>query len=73
MPPDALGHIEFEYWAENLIVYSDFIWYVAAGAVGLALVICFCSNACYYSSMSETVNEINLQMWVLKDKKKEYV
>ena len=55
VPEDALGHIEFEYWAENLVDYTNLIWYVAAGAVGLAAFICLCMNLCYYSSMSENV------------------
>ncbi len=36
---DVISAIEFEYWAENALAYSDVFWYMAALAVGISVFI----------------------------------
>jgi hypothetical protein len=53
----VIGAIEFEYWAENAIVYSNVLWYMVALAVGISLFIAIFINIVLSGSIGERMNE----------------
>jgi len=69
----VIGAIEFEYWAENAIVYSNVLWYMVALAVGISLFIAIFINIVLSGSIGERMNEQQPSIWRLKFKSKDYI
>jgi hypothetical protein len=53
----VIGAIEFEYWAENAVVYSNVLWYMAALAVGISVFIAIFIDVVLSGSIGERLNE----------------
>jgi hypothetical protein len=69
----VIGAIEFEYWAENVVLYSNVLWYTAAMAIGISVFIALFINIILSGSIGERLNEQQPSIWRLKYKSKDYL
>mmetsp|Transcript_11056 Transcript_11056/g.18489 ORF Transcript_11056/g.18489 Transcript_11056/m.18489 type:complete len:467 (-) Transcript_11056:34-1434(-) len=69
----VIGSIEFEYWAENEVAFSDFFDYVIYGLGGFGVCICMCLLLIYKSSIEEQIDDMRIKMRKVKGKPKDYV
>lgn len=68
-----IGHIEFEYWAENKVRYDKLILYIFGGIFSMGACICLMINLVWKNSIEEQVDTIKSKIWKLRGKNKEYV
>ena len=70
---EVLGHIEFEYWAENVVQWSDFVFYGFVGVLGFGLYTCCVLLLVYRTTLEEEMTDLTRSMWKLKGKSKDYL
>lgn len=70
---EVIGHIEFEYWAENVVLWTDFVFYGFIGILGFGLFTCCLLLMIYRTTLEEEMSDLTRMMWKLKGKSKEYL
>ena len=68
-----IGHIEFEYWAENTVLWTDFVFYAFVGILAFGLLTCCLLLMVYKTTLEEEMSDLTRMMWKLKGKSKEYL
>lgn len=69
----VIGHIEFEFWAENEVVYDRLIIYVFGGFLTIGTCICCCLNLMYKQGIQEELDSVRHRLWRLRGKSKDYL
>ena len=70
---DVIGHIEFEYWAENSTAYDTLTTYLIGGVLLMGVCICSCLDVIWKNSVEESLTNTKGKVWRLRGKTKEYV
>ena len=70
---EVIGHIEFEYWAENVVLWTDFVYYSFVGLLAFGLLTCCLLIFCYRTTLEEEMSDLTRMMWKLKGKSKDYL
>jgi len=52
-PEFFIGHLEFEYWAENTVTYDNLLYGALGGFLVFGLAICCCLNFMFKNGVSE--------------------
>ena len=68
-----IGQIEFEYWVENAVLWTDFVFYSFIGILGFGIFTCCLLLLIYRSTLEEEMTDLTRLMWKLKGKSKEYL
>jgi len=69
----VIGHLEFEYWAENIVPYDTLVLYALCSFFGFGFSICCCLNICFKTGIEEQIDLIKYKVWKLRGKSKEYI
>ena len=69
----VIGHIEFEFWAENEVVYDRLIIYVFGAFLTLGTCICCCLNLMFKQGIQEELDSVRHRLWRLRGKSKDYL
>lgn len=70
---DIIGHIEFEYWAENDVKYDDLLTYILIAIFCMGGCVCLSINMIWKTSIEERIDSARAKIWKLRGKNKEYV
>lgn len=70
---EVVGQIEFEYWVENVVQWSDFVFYGFIGILGFGLCTCCVLLLVYRTTLEEEMTDLTSSMWKLKGKSKDYL
>ena len=68
-----MGAVEFEYWVENVANYESVVWFAAAGATGLGVLLCIIFAGMNMQAIGSSMSETLTKMLLFKGKAREWI